>query len=426
MTWLRRSLGAVSIVGVPLALGTGLLWSPSWVGGGPPTLVVRSENFLRKAGADGNLRAVKSTPLVAPIEAESVLKIAWLLPDGSKAAKGDVVVRFDPTDFQKQLEDGQSDRAAADAKIAREQTLVETAERGRGRTAELSKAELEKTREFQSKDAEIFSRNQIIESEIDEKLSAAKMTHSSEAQTIETLLSKSKLDLLSIERRKAELVVAQAQKGLKGLEIRAVHDGVVVFVPDWRGNLPHVGDSLWPGQTVATLPLLDEMEAEVFVLEADAGGLTPGKAATVVLEAHPEVEYPAKIKRVDTLAKSRVRGVPTQYFAVTLEFEKTDKAVMKPGARVHATIVLDREDTLVVPRVAVFEDHGKTVVYRWTGDRFDAVPVKLGASSPGRVVIAEGLSEGDRIALRDPTRSVDVPTKGADSAGTSPGTRVSK
>lgn len=420
MRWLRLSIGAVALVAVPFALRSGILTTP-WDGGNVPSFVVRSENFLRKAGADGNLRAVKSTPLVAPIEATSALKISWLLPDGSKAAKGDVVVRFDPTDFQKQLEDGQSDRSSADAKIQKEQTLVDTAQRGRGRTAELSKAELEKTREFQSKDAEIFSRNQIIESEIDETLSTAKMAHASEAQTIESSLSKTKLDLLSIERRKAELVVAQAQKGLKDLEIRAVHDGVVVFVPDWRGNLPHVGDSLWPGQTVATLPLLDEMEAEVFVLEADAGGLKAGKAATVVLEAHPEVEYPAKIKRVDTLAKPRVRGVPTQYFAVTLEFEKTDKTVMKPGARVHATIVLDREDTLVVPRLAVFEDHGKTVVYRWDGARYDAVPVKLGASSPGRVVIAEGLNEGDRIALRNPTRAVEAPAPAGDSgAATAP------
>lgn len=420
MKWPLRSLGALALLAVPIALLSGLVGSPLGRGE-PPSFVVRTEKFLRQAGASGNLRAVKSTPLVAPIDADSVLKISWLLPDGSKAAKGDVVVRFDPTDFQKQLEDGKSDRSSADAKIQKEKTLVDTAERGRSRTAELSQAELEKTREFQSKDAEIFSRNQIIESEIDEKLSTAKMTHDAEAQTIETSLSKTKLDLLSIERRKADLVVAQAQKGLQALEIRAVHDGVVVFVPDWRGNLPHVGDSVWPGQTVATLPLLDEMEAEVFVLEADAGGLKAGKVATVVLEAHPEVEYPAKIKSVDTLAKPRVRGVPTQYFAVTLEFERTDKAVMKPGARVHATIVLDHEMTLVAPRLAVFEDHGKTVVYRWNGDRFAAVPVKLGASSPGRVVIAEGLEDGDRIALRDPTRAVEGPAADGDSAKTAPG-----
>ena len=419
MKWPLRSLGALSLLAVPAALWSGLVGSP--LGDvEPPSFVVRFEPFLRKAGANGNLRAVKSTPLVAPIDADTALKISWLLPDGSKAAKGEVVVRFDPTDFQKQLEDGKSDRSAADAKIEKEQTLVETAERGRGRSAGLSQAELEKTREFQSKDAEIFSRNQIIESEIDETLSTAKMTHDTEAQTIESSLSKSKLDLLSIERRKADLVVAQAKKGLQALEIRAVHDGVVVFVPDWRGNLPHVGDSVWPGQTVATLPLLDEMEAEVFVLEADAGGLKAGKAATVVLEAHPEVEYPATIKSVDTLAKPRVRGVPTQYFAVTLEFERTEKSVMKPGARVHATIVLDQETTLVAPRLAVFEDHGKTVVYRWNGDRFAAVPVKLGASSPGRVVIAEGLNEGDRIALRDPTRALAGSAADDESAATAP------
>jgi multidrug efflux pump subunit AcrA (membrane-fusion protein) len=46
-------------------------------------------------------------------------------------------------------------------------------------------------------------------------------------------------------------------------------------------------------------------------------------------------------------------------------------------------------------------------VYRKDKDRFEPVPVELGAATAGRVVIKKGLSEGDVIALRDPTRSLD-------------------
>jgi HlyD family secretion protein len=145
------------------------------------------------------------------------------------------------------------------------------------------------------------------------------------------------------------------------------------------------------------------MEAEVFVLEADAGGLKVGKPARVVLESHAERVYSATIASIDTLAKRPRSGVPTQYFGLVLAFERTEPEVMKPGGRVKATLVLDSQKALSVPRHAVFERDGRRVVYRWQGGRFEAVPIELGATTPGRVVVSSGLNAGDRIALADPS-----------------------
>ena len=64
----------------------------------------------------------------------------------------------------------------------------------------------------------------------------------------------------------------------------------MVFESDWRGNTPKVGDNVWSGQALASLPLLQEMEVEAYVLEADAGGLKAGCPAQVVIEAQPERE----------------------------------------------------------------------------------------------------------------------------------------
>jgi HlyD family secretion protein len=371
---------------------------------GLPTLALQREAFVQEVGADGTLRAVKASPLTVPVATGGPLKIAWTEPDGSRVAQGQVVVRFEPTEFEKRLKDGQADRATAEAKLEKEQTLVASALRGRARTTQLSQVELDKAREFQNKDPEIFSRNQIIESEIDEQLSTARNQHAGATQQIESSLSKNKLEMIAIERKKAQAVVDQAQKGLESLELRAPHAGILVFEPNWQGNLPAVGDSVWPGQKLASLPRLDEMEAEVFVLEADAGGLKVGKGARVFVESRPDVLYDGKIKRVDTLAKRPVRDVPVQYFGVTLELDRTDVASMKPGARVHATLLLESREALVLPRQAVFDDHGQPIVYRWHGAAFEPVRVKLGPSSLGRVVIDAGLSEGDQIALVDPSR----------------------
>jgi RND family efflux transporter MFP subunit len=411
---LRRRIAFVVIVllgGAGLVLG--FRHADEWWPRDPlPTYEVTEQPFARKITAEGNLRAVKATPLVAPPESSGPIKIAWLAPEGSRLAEGDLVVRFDASEMQRKLDDGRAAQDAAESKIARERIMVESTLRNRDRTSALSQKELETTRAFQRKDELIFSRDQIIESEIDEGLSTAKMDHAQGAKGIEKSLSKSKLDLLAIERRAATLKVDQARKGLEELTVSAPHAGVLVLKRDWRGNQVQVGDAMWPGQPIAEIPLVSDMEAEVFVLEADASGLEAGKPATVVIEAYPGTEYKATIKRVDTLAKPRVKDVPVQYFRVTLELERTEVGLMKHGQRVRAQLVLDDRPALVVPRQAVFEKDGKPVVYRQGAQGFEPVEVELGASSPGRVVIDKGLAAGDRIALRDPTRPLDQGDKG--------------
>ena len=148
------------------------------------------------------------------------------------------------------------------------------------------------------------------------------------------------------------------------MEIKAPHDGLLVLRRNWMGQLPRVGEQLWPGQKIAEIPLLDTMEAEVFVLEVDGTGLEKGQKADITIEARPDITYHGKIKLVDKLAKPRDPGVPVQYFAVVLELDKTDREAMKPGQRVRATLILDQSDALVVPRQAVVNKDGKNVVYR--------------------------------------------------------------
>lgn len=402
------------IAGGVLALAGGAVaWrvARSDGGGSPavPTAAVVKEKFVRRITAEGNLKAVNATPISPPPPRgrPRPMKIAWMAPDGARVAAGEVVMRFDATDYQRQLKDGDADRAAADAKLSREQLQASAAEDNREASARMAEAELDKTRKFQPKDEEIFSRHEIIESSIDEHLSKAKMEHAREAEAIEKKLTRSKLALLQVERKKAELNIQQARAGLEAIEVKAPHAGILVFQRDWRGELPHEGEQVWPGQTVAEIPILSEMEAQVYVLEVDGGGLEPGIPARVALESRPDVEVEAKVKQVDDLAQPRIPDLPVQYFAMTLSLSKTDEATMKPGQRVRATLVLDKDAALVVPRQAVVEKAGANLVYRLDGGTFRPVEVELGASTPGRVVIEKGLKEGDQVALRDPTRSLD-------------------
>jgi len=326
------------------------------------THVAVRERFVRDVRADGNLRAVTATPMTAPRNARLPLKLAWMVTDGSRVKKGDVVIRFDNSDLIKQVKDGEAARDTADSKIAGEQVRLNMMARNRSRSVSLAELELEQTRRFPRKSELIFSRNQIIESEIDEGLSITRMDHAQAVKSIEQKVTKGKLELLQVERKSADIKIRQAQEALESMEVVAPHDGIVVFRRDWRGNLPRVGNTVWAGQPLANIPLTESMEAEVFVLEADAGGLAEGKSAEVIVEAYPDHPYRGTVKRVDKLAKPRFSEVPIQYFAVVVTLEETDAKLMKPGQRIRATLVIDDREAIVLPRQAVVRKDDRHMV----------------------------------------------------------------
>jgi multidrug resistance efflux pump len=416
-TAMKRAAIAVAVV---VALGgatAGLLRGAAAPRDEVATYTVARERFVRKVTAEGNLRAVKAARLATPRGGARMgpMKIAWMAPDGSQVKAGEVVVRFDAGEYEKQMRDGQADLDAARAKLSKETVKSADAVAGRDRDAVLARDELDRTRRFQAKDAMIFSRNQIIESEVDEQLAGAKQAHAESAKQIERRLSVSNAAVIAVERQKAELAISHAQAALKSMELTAPSDGIFVLERGWRGAMPKIGDSMWPGQTIAEIPILDAMEASVYVLEVDGSGLAEGQAAQVVVEARPDRVFEGKIGMVDKLAQPRQPGSPVQYFGVVIALARTDREVMKPGQRVRATLVLDQEDALVVPRQAIVDSGGKPAVFRRAAAGFQPVVVELGAATSGRVVITKGLAQGDVIALRDPSAHE---ARGSDGSGT--------
>ena len=77
------------------------------------TLRGATRRFVREVEARGTLKAVKATPIVAPLQSRRSQKVAFLAQDGAFLKQGDVVVEFDPYDAQREAADGQADLAAA-------------------------------------------------------------------------------------------------------------------------------------------------------------------------------------------------------------------------------------------------------------------------------------------------------------------------
>ena len=387
---------------------------------GVPTFTVEPSQFRRQVTADGTLKAVKATPVTTPNQAHRALKIAWIETDGAVVKAGDVIVRFDPTEFENELITGTEERQTASNRLMKTNSDSSTTKTNLKRDARQAETELEAAQRFKFDDAEIFSRYQRIESEVDADLAGDKKQYAEEVLRVRDTLSRTDLDLIAIEDRKAGLRIRNAENGLKALEIIAPYDGILVLQRDWRGEIPRVGSTQWPGSPIAEIPELNEMKAEVFVLEADAAGLAVDQKATVWLESDPGVKYQGKVTSLDKLARPRMRGVPVQYFGVTVSLDRTDIRKMKPGARVRAVLEVENlSNAFAIPRQAMFEKDGKKLVYRRRDGRFEPVEVQISSSSAGRVVVTKGLIKGDELALRDPSEEPDSEAEagGTPSAG---------
>jgi multidrug efflux pump subunit AcrA (membrane-fusion protein) len=267
----------------------------------------------------------------------------------------------------------------------------------------MAELEVEHAERFPRADQKLFSRRDILQSEIEQQLARVRQDEAGALQELQRDLAQTELQLVDLDRRRAADEVSRARRALDALEVRAPRAGLLSWVRNDRGDLPQIGEQVWRGQTLAEMPRLTELGVEVFVVEADVGGIAPGSPALVTIDAHPEGSHRARVSRVDPVASRRFRGSPVLYFQVLLDLESVDLAVMKPGQRVTASILVEEvADALVVPRQALFSEAGGYVVYRVTSRGLEPAPVQVSAVARGLAVVTSGLEAGARVALAPP------------------------
>jgi len=402
----HKHIGIVLVVSSAMLMWTGAtMVGPINRAPTTPVSEVTRGRFVHRVDAQGVLAAEIATEIGVPQSRRGPMYIGWIAEDGSDVKEGDLLVQFDSTDLENELLETQDELAQTlhrrDRRLRQEETALVNLERD----ANMAERQLEYSQTFQSKDPEIFSRQEIIESEIDSTLATQRRDNATRSREIREELGAVELALLDLQRDRADIDIEEAEADLAALEIRAPHDGIFVLTNE-RGDLPVVGMMVYARMTIAEIPQLQSMQANVYVLEADAGGLREGMPANVVVEAHPGLTYKGRIRRLSALARRKSRFSPVQYFEVELELERTDPERMKPGQRVRATLLIqDLDNVLTIPREAVFDgEDGAKIAYRQQGNGFEPVEIILGPAALGRVVVESGLEEGDFVALQDPTR----------------------
>ncbi len=210
----------------------------------------------------------------------------------------------------------------------------------------------------------------------------------------------------SLSRTKHQLT--KTKEMLAKMEIKAPTDGTILYGnPDqpWERQNIKVGQQVWQGMVLLTLPDPSEMAVTIQIHEADVDKLKVGMHAFVTSETQKDKTLEGEIVKIDSVANAGQNwwgGDDVKRFKVEIALKGKDLN-LKTGTSARAEIEIGEvEDALSVPLQAVHDKEGKRYCFRVGKGKPERVEVTLGASNETMVEVKTGLNEGDQVLLSDP------------------------
>jgi RND family efflux transporter MFP subunit len=368
-----------------------------------PLAVVQRGEISRRVLLDGELRAVRSRTVFADMPDEA--KLTWLPPEGTLVKVGDRLAELDSTAVLNKIKEAEERLVTAENEIIRLQSQQEG--QLRDLQVELSRFWLayEKAKVEARLPAEVLPRRDYQEKQF--TLEKTKTEYENHLAKIAQKKREFTADLQvkTIEKQRAENQLEQSKTGLRGMQIKAPTDGMVLYTDHWNERRKvQVGDVVWGGLPILSLPDLDEMEVLAQVNEVDGPKLAVGNKATVVLDSYPNTEITATVKDISQTAAKASWQAKAKVFTVVFALDRTMVGQMKPGMSAQVAVIVGTSgQQLLIPRAAVSFTPEAVTVTRLEGEterRPLAITILATDAKHYAVAANGGLQEGDRILLQ--------------------------
>jgi len=396
-----------------------------------PTARVRRGDLSSRVHITGELRSARSTMLMGPAVG-GALQIVALKPTGTVVKAQDVIVEFDPSEQEFNLEQARSELLEVQEEI-KKTNLEREIQSAQDDVALLQarfavrRAELEVTRnELVSA---IDAQKNVLNVE-EARRQLAQLEHDIPARQKSSGAS---LVVLDEKLQKARLRMQQAQRAIEEMRLRAPASGLVSVQENrgifggWRPpgmTFPEYreGDLVNPGAAITEVLQADQIEVKGKVDEGDRISVNPGLSAEISVDGLPGVLLPGKVKSVAGLAGRGWGPASQKKFDLVIGLDKPD-ARLRAGVTADVVVIgQDLKGALLLPRQAVFEQDGKLVAYVPAGRGFEPREVRVKQRSESFVAV-EGLAEGTTVALVNPEDRDAKAKKGGASAPSMAGGR---
>jgi RND family efflux transporter MFP subunit len=371
--WLVPALGAVALVVVAL-----FAW---WLLGSTRAVEVKVAT-ARTAGA-GPAAVLNASGYVTPrLRATVSSKITGkvvevLVEEGDRVESGQVLAHLDDTDAVVELQAAEAERAVAQAQVVQLEVDLADSRRTLGRITGLHGDGVASQESFDQATTRVESAAAGIEL--------------------------ARRQVVAAERR-----AAVAGRLVENCVVRAPFTGVVVSKDAQPGEMvsPVSAGGGYTRTGIATIVDMASLEVEVDVNESYIARVDAGQPVEAVLDAYPDWRIPARVIAVIPTADRQKATV-----RVRIAFERLDPRIL-PDMGVRVSFLEERQDAaagpgVVVPRGAVRDEDGKSVVLVVAGEVAERRAVAVGRVRGDEVELEAGVRDGERVVVEGPAELED-------------------
>jgi HlyD family secretion protein len=365
-----------------------------------PLYLVQQQDFAVLIPAVGEVEAAQAERINTP--GRRPMTIDWLAEENSWVVKGQVVARFDSEQLVLDSREEELQMMMLDMDMRQQNAEEKQQQNELDSEKVLVKKEFKFVDTFAIDDLRLYSKIKIIDTLSNRDYLGAKQEFIEWKESSIDNRNQSALAVLDIRKGGHQAKFQQHQSALAQLEVLAPYDGMLVFERNWRGEKASVGQTVFPGSTIAKIPNLEKMQAKLYVLDKNAIDLKMGQKVNLTLDAYPDEKLKGEVLSVSGFSRTIKRGNPTKYFELMVSIDD-QSSTLQPGAKLSANIsVADSEVKVVIPIQAIFNEKSENYVYLQRGQNLSKRSVKIAAKNLYFVEIVKGLTDGDVIALSVP------------------------
>ncbi len=336
--------------------------------------------------------------------------IVEMAAEGAQVQPGDLLVRFDSSQIERDLLKIDRDAQLARTDLERME-MAELPLQLRELEAQLLEASglYEAERQYLEDSHALLAEDLISAQELEQqKLKVEELAAKRTKIEVQLDLTRRFLHPSTMSRARATLTSAEqelvmARQQLSNCTVTAPSAGVVVYRPLHVGGeyrTARVGDTIFKNQPFMILPDMRELAVECQVPEAELARVEPGHAVQITPISYPDLVLTGRVETVGSMAAA-VADRPSwqRFFRVVIALERADER-LRPSMAATARILAYRNpDALLAPRAAVRRDSDKTYVLVSDGKSTERRAVRTGWADARQFEILEGLSAGETVVV---------------------------
>ncbi|MBF7073053.1 efflux RND transporter periplasmic adaptor subunit [Glaciecola sp. MH2013] len=265
-------------------------------------------------------------------------KIEYLARENAIVKPGDVLARFDGQRIRNDLVGRKSELEAAIKEA--EQKKLNNEAKLKDLLLDLAEAKMNEDKTKRKVEITDASRSEIERQKQQAEYLIAKESHDQAKlrvkQQKEEMLVNEKVQRARIDNRRVR--VKDLEESIAKLTIKSPKDGMVIYY-NWNDDKPAVGDTVYMGATLMTLPSLDKISVKVEFDESHTSKVSLGQQVKVTLDAFPERPFIGKISEIGKAYRNKSQRNLKVVFDAWVTLDEMDTTIMRPGMKANVELV---------------------------------------------------------------------------------------